>query len=174
MKASAEALDFQFDRHHVRNELQAATFRLKQLAKLRLLLSPSGAIAIESRALPPPPKEPVTVALVERPVGHDDFRLRHKTSDRGFYDLPRVAAGTFEVAFTDPEGFLTEGSFTNLFVERDGTLLTPPLARGLLPGILRARLVEEGRAEEADLKPGDLEAGFLIGNAARGLIRARL
>jgi len=174
MKASAEALDFQFDRHHVRNELQAATFRLKQLTKLRLLLSPSGAIAIESRTLPSPPEEPVTVALVERSVGRDDFRLGHKTSDRGFYDSPRVAANTFEVAFIDSEGFLTEGSFTNLFVEREGTLLTPPLDRGLLPGILRARLIEEARAEEADLRPEDLEAGFLIGNAARGLIRARL
>ncbi len=46
-------------------------------------------------------------------------------------------------------GFLTEGSFTSLFVERGGRLLTPPLARGLLPGILRARLIDEGRAEEA-------------------------
>lgn len=174
MKASAEALDFQFDRHHVRNELQAATFRLKQKTRLRLLLSPSGAIAIESRALPSPPAEPVTVAVVERRVGRGDFRLRHKTSDRSFYDSPRLEAGTFEILFTDYENFLTEGSFTSLFVERQGRLLTPPLERGLLPGILRARLIDEGHAEEAELRPADLEQGFLIGNAVRGLIRARL
>ena len=53
-------------------------------------------------------------------------------------------------------------------------LLTPPLARGLLPGILRGRLVDEGRAKEADLRPDDLAGGFLIGNALRGLVRARL
>ena len=35
-------------------------------------------------------------------------------------------------------------------------LLTPPLARGLLPGILRARLIDEGRAQEADLREDDL------------------
>ncbi|MGZ8997842.1 MAG: aminotransferase class IV, partial [Allosphingosinicella sp.] len=174
MKASAEALEFEFDRHHVRNELQAATFRLKQKTRLRLLLSPTGAIAIEGRALPQPPDEPVTVALVRRPVGRDDFRLAHKTSDRAFYDSPRLAAGTFEILFTDEEGFLTEGSFTSLFVERSGTLLTPPLDRGLLPGILRARLIEEGLAEEEVLRREDLESGFLIGNAVRGLIRATL
>ena len=46
----------------------------------------------------------------------------------------RARGGHFEVLFARPDGLLTEGSFTNLFVERDGRLLTPPLARGLLPG----------------------------------------
>jgi para-aminobenzoate synthetase/4-amino-4-deoxychorismate lyase len=174
MRGSAEALDFAFDRHHVRNELQAATFRLRDARKLRLMLSRSGAIAIEARPLPPRPDEPVLVGVAPLPVGPDDFRLRHKTSDRAFYDEARAAAGTFELAFTDADGFLTEGSFTSLFVERDGRLLTPPLSRGLLPGILRERLIEQGRADEADLRPDDLAGGFLIGNAVRGLIRARL
>ena len=103
-----------------------------------------------------------------------DFRLHHKTSDRAFYDEVRAAAGAFEVLFVDPRGFLTEGSFTNLFVARGKLLLTPPVARGLLPGVLRARLIAQGRAIEADLVPADLVDGFLIGNALRGLIDARL
>ena len=84
------------------------------------------------------------------------------------------AAGAFELLFEDREGFLTEGSFTTLFVERDGGLVTPPLARGLLPGVLRARLIEEGRALEGELRRTDLEGGFYIGNSLRGLIPARL
>jgi para-aminobenzoate synthetase/4-amino-4-deoxychorismate lyase len=107
-------------------------------------------------------------------VSPQDFRLRHKTSDRAYYDEALAGAGAFEILFTDPEGFLTEGSFTSLFVERGGMLLTPPLARGLLPGILRGRLIDEGRAKEADLREQDLATGFLIGNAVRGLVRARL
>lgn len=83
-----------------------------------------------------------------------------------------ATSGAFEVLFTDTEGRLTEGSFTCLFVERDGKLLTPPLARGLLPGVLRRALIEEGRAVEADLTPADLSGGFLIGNSLRGLMRA--
>ena len=39
MKRSADALGFAFDRHHARNELQAATFFLREARKLRLLLS---------------------------------------------------------------------------------------------------------------------------------------
>lgn len=174
MKASAELFGFPFNRHDVRNELQAATFRLPGERRLRLLLSRSGAIAVESRPLPEPPEEPVPVTLAPLPVAPDDFRLRHKTSGRAFYEQARQAAGGFEVLFHDSAGFLTEGSFTSLFVERDGILLTPPLTRGLLPGILRERLIEEGRAVESDLMEADLAEGFLIGNSVRGLIRARL
>ena len=47
MKADASALGYPFDRHNVRNELQAATFRLRDARDVRLLLGPSGAIAIE-------------------------------------------------------------------------------------------------------------------------------
>jgi len=174
MKASAEAFGFPFHRHDARNELQAATFRHREPRKLRMLLSPSGALAIESRAPPEAPSAPVEVAIVPRPVAADDVRLRHKTSDRGFYDDARRGAGAFEILFVDEQGYLTEGSFTHLFVARDGILLTPPLARGLLPGILRARLLAEGEAVERELVAADLQDGFLIGNAVRGLVPARL
>jgi para-aminobenzoate synthetase/4-amino-4-deoxychorismate lyase len=173
MKASAEALDFRYDRHEARNDLQAATFRAGP-SRLRLALSRGGCMAIELTPLPGPPEEPVAVALAPLPVAQEDFRLRHKTSDRAFYDDARTASGAFEIMFADPDGFLTEGSFTSLFVERENMLLTPPLARGLLPGILRGRLIDEGRAKEADLRESDLAGGFLIGNALRGLVRARL
>ncbi|HWW64573.1 MAG TPA: aminodeoxychorismate synthase component I [Sphingomonadaceae bacterium] len=174
LKASADAFGFTFDRHHARNELQAATFRLRADSRVRLRLSPSGVLAIEVRPLPPLPPTPVTVAVRPRPLASHDIRLLHKTSERAFHDDSRRVAGMFEVVYTDAGGFLTEGSFTNVFVERGGRLLTPPLARGLLPGVLRARLLDEGRAVEADLTPADLAGGFLIGNALRGLIPARL
>ena len=151
--------------------MQAATFRAGA-SVVRLLLSRSGAMAIELRELPAVPDGPVKVAIADLPVPAEDFRLRHKTSDRAFHDEARAASGAFEVAFRDADGCLTEGSFTSLFVARDGMLLTPPLSRGLLPGILRERLIEEGRAREADLTEADLADGFLIGNAVRGLIPA--
>jgi para-aminobenzoate synthetase/4-amino-4-deoxychorismate lyase len=174
MKASAETFGFPFDRHETRNELQAATFRLRDPKMLRLLLSPSGSIAIETRPLPSVSDGPVSVAVVSRPVAADDFRLAHKTSDRSLYDDARAGAGTFEVLVEDEAGFLAEGSFTSLFVGREGRLITPPLSRGLLPGVLRARLLAEGRAEERDLIAADLVHGFYIGNAVRGLMPAVL
>ncbi|GAA0310185.1 aminodeoxychorismate synthase component I [Sphingomonas oligophenolica] len=170
MKASADLFGFAFNRHGARNELQAATFRLRGPGRVRLVLARSGAIAISVSPMPATPAGPVSVAIVPLPVDRADFRLRHKTSDRGFYDAAR--GSHFEVAFTDPDGFITEGSFTSIFVERGGMLVTPPLARGLLPGVLRADLIARGRAVEGDLTVADLAGGFFVGNALRGLIPA--
>ena len=47
LRREAEAHGFKFDRHAARNELQAATFGKTRRAVARLLLSPSGAMAIE-------------------------------------------------------------------------------------------------------------------------------
>ena len=175
MTASAAALGFAFDRHAARNELQAATFRLRVPARVRLLLGEPGSIAVEVAPMPAPFAAPVEVALAALPVAAGDWRLAHKTSDRAFYDDARRAAGRAEVVFARPDGLLTEGSFTSLFVRAaDGRLRTPPLARGLLPGVLRAELIGTGEAVEADLVAADLADGFLLGNALRGLFAARL
>ena len=171
---SARMFGFPFDRHAARNELQAATFRIAESRRVRLMLSPSGRIAIEVQPHQPKPADFVEVRLVTLPVDSSDFRLRHKTTDRSFYVEARMAAGSFEVALVDNEGFITEGSFTNIFVRGPGALLTPPLTRGLLPGVLRAELIANGSAVEADLRPEDLEAPFFIGNASRGLLPAQL
>jgi para-aminobenzoate synthetase/4-amino-4-deoxychorismate lyase len=70
---------------------------------------------------------------------------------------------------------VTEGSWTSVFADGpDGVLLTPPLALGLLPGVLREQLIAEGRAREAKLTLNDLAGGFQVGNALRGLMRAVL
>jgi para-aminobenzoate synthetase / 4-amino-4-deoxychorismate lyase len=174
MKESARALDFIFDRHEARNRLHAATFHLADPAKIRLLSSRGGALAIEVRALPAAVTAPWSVAITPLPVDPQDFRLSHKTSDRAFYDNARQASGRDEVLFVNPNGYLTEGSITAIFVERDGKLMTPALSRGLLPSVLRRDLIESGRAVEADLRPEDLADGFLLGNSLRGLFPAKL
>jgi para-aminobenzoate synthetase/4-amino-4-deoxychorismate lyase len=51
LKKSAEERGFKFDRHAARNELQAATFGKRRPAIARLVLSPTGAMAIEIKAL---------------------------------------------------------------------------------------------------------------------------
>ena len=177
IKASASALGFAFDRHEARNRIQALCFELEAPARLRLVASRSGAIALETAPLPAAPPGPAECIVLPLPVVPGDWRLRHKTTDRGFHrDALGVARahGAREAIYVRDDGLITEGSYTNVFVERDGTWLTPPLALGLLPGILRGELIAEGRAAEAELTLADLADGFFIGNSLRGLLPARI
>ena len=73
--------------------------------------------------------------------------------------------GVDEVVFLNENNELTEGSITTLFIERDGMLLTPPLSAGLLPGTLRAELLDTGRAREQGLTLADLDGAEQSGSA---------
>lgn len=178
MKRSAESLGFAFDRHAVRNQIQALCFELDAPAKLRLLIARGGASALEAGPLPAPLAEPVRVAALPGPLDPSDWRLSHKTSDRGFYEDAMAAAkaiGADEAVLVRADGLVTEGSFTCVFAEGpDGVLLTPPATLGLLPGVLREQLLAEGKARESELTVDDLAHGFWLGNAVRGLMRAEL
>ncbi len=181
MKTSAAELGFSFDRHAARNQIHALCFDLEQPAKVRLLSARSGAISLVAMELPADltADRPAGLSCIALPLPVDegDWRLRHKTTDRGFYqDALTVAEENQaqEAIFVRDDGLITEGSWTNVFVERDGVLLTPPARLGLLPGILRHSLLESGKAGEAELTLDDLAGGFLLGNAVRGLIPGKL
>ncbi len=51
LRDAAERQGTRFDRHAARNELQAATFGKRRPAVARLVLSPTGAMAIEIRPI---------------------------------------------------------------------------------------------------------------------------
>ena len=177
LKDSAAELGYACDRHAIRNEVQAMCFTHRDKARLKIELHRDGQFAIRLNHFPAPLAEPVPVALVTLDIAADDPRLSHKTSERNFYDAARLEAagkGAQEAVLLRHDGLVTEGSFTNVFVERDGILLTPPLSLGLLPGVLRRSLLEQARAREAELRADDLCEGLMIGNSLRGLMRARL
>lgn len=111
-------------------------------------------------------------------VFSDDPMIRHKTSFREAYDAAHAEAsahGCTEGILQNERNEITEGSRTNVFVKRGALLVTPPLACGVLPGILRERLIEQGAAVEGLLYADDLiEGETYVGNSARGLMRAEV
>ncbi|KQT48337.1 hypothetical protein ASG47_08270 [Devosia sp. Leaf420] len=146
--------------------------------RVRLTLSETG---IEITAVPLPPNpEKFRFLIAAEPLDSRSVWLAHKTTNRAFYDQPRIKAhdehGVDEVLFLNERCELTEGSITNLFIQRGEKLLTPALSSGLLPGTLRAELIETGRAEEAILTLADLQSAdaIFLGNSVRGLIPAEL
>jgi branched-chain amino acid aminotransferase len=85
-----------------------------------------------------------------------------------------LKAGYDEGILLNPHGYVTDGSGENVFVVRDGTLLTPPLAAGCLAGITRASIMRIAEDEgipvrEADLPRTELylaDEAFFTGTAA--------
>ena len=109
-----------------------------------------------AETLPPNPPH-WTYVLSSKHVDSDDVLLRHKTNWREFYDREAARHHTDEVIFLNERGELTEGTRSNIFVRRDGKLLTPPLSSGVLDGRLRAELIANGQCTEAVLTEVDLE-----------------
>lgn len=143
--------------------------------RVRLTLDARGAVAVTAVALPEGPAV-WRVAIHEERLDPRDPWLAVKTSARARYDRARAALpdGVDEWLFLNTRGEVCEGTITNLFLRRGGRLVTPPVASGLLPGVLRAELLDGGAAA-AVLRPGDLAGGeVLLGNSLRGLVAARL
>ena len=71
--------------------------------------------------------------------------------------------GAFEGVMRNYRGELTECTTANLFVVKDGIVLTPPLEAGLLPGITREFVLEIGREAGVDMRERSLIDEDLIG-----------
>lgn len=105
-----------------------------------------------------------------------DVFLRHKTTCRELHERELARArdeGFDEVIFANEKGQLTEGAISNIFIEQNGRLFTPPVRCGVLPRICRRRILNPGAQEKVlmldDLKHAD---AVLLCNSVRGLHRA--
>src|SRR5204863_7004038 len=104
----------------------------------------------------------------------------HKTTYRPLYERAQRFAqenGYADVFFFNEKGEMTEGAISNVFIERAGKLLTPPVECGLLAGIYRQCVLEEyANVEEAVLSLDDLLSAekVYICNAIRGLREVRV
>ncbi len=56
--------------------------------------------------------------------------------------MEAMANGYDEGIALDPAGYVSEGSGENIYVVRDGKMLTPPLGASVLPGITRATVFQ--------------------------------
>lgn len=148
--------------------------------RVRLELFPDGRIDVQTAAFTPLAADAVwRLKIAATRLASADPLLRHKTSRRALYSEARAefpASEADEVILLNERGELCEGTITSLFLDDgSGILKTPPLAAGLLAGVLREALLESGKAIEAVLRPQDLsQAAIYAGNSLRGLIRAVL
>jgi 4-amino-4-deoxychorismate lyase len=175
---SAEALGFRYDPATL-HPLFYEVPRNEGPLRVRLMVDQEGNAEITTSHFLPLANDTIwTLRIAETRLNSADPLLAHKTTRRGVYQKAREEFSTAiaqEVLLCNERGEVCEGTITNLFLDRgDGRLLTPPLASGLLPGVLRGELIDSGRAVERILFAHDLhDARLFVGNSLRGLIPAR-
>jgi branched-chain amino acid aminotransferase len=72
------------------------------------------------------------------------------------------AAGCDEAILLNEQGYLAEGSTTNIFLVNKGELITPSLENGVLPGITREAVLEIARATNIKTLERQVELKELI------------
>ncbi len=79
--------------------------------------------------------------------------------------------GFSEGLFLNNAGELCEGATSNVFLVQDGAVLTPAESSGILPGIVREVLLENGWAHEARVSLSDLESAdeVFVTSSTRGV-----
>ena len=177
MMAAAKALGYPFDENAFDAALSPLS-RCEKAQRVRLTLNAQGHFKLTHADYTP--LEHLKFSISKYPLTPQFQNTAQKISHRQFYDGERerlkALTGADEAVFLNADGALCEGSFTSLFIEKDGQLFTPPLNAGLLPGILRQDLLRTGRAHEKTLTPDMLEQAdaIYLGNSLRGLIPAEM
>ncbi|MGN6580197.1 MAG: aminodeoxychorismate synthase component I [Bordetella sp.] len=183
LRESAAALGFRCDKSDIRRQVieHVLSLALDGTYRVRVDLAHDGACRVASSPTQSFKRGgSVGLVLARTPVpGEEIALLHHKTSLRSHYDAAiheADALGAFDTVFFNQRGDMTEGARSNVFIKCGGRWHTPSLASGLLPGVMRARLLRRLGAVERALSRSDLLAAdeLLVCSSLRGVSRAYL
>lgn len=162
LKKSAAALGFRWN-----EDIENLGFDRSVVNRIELFKD--GRFERTTRPIPAPRQNPKI--RISHKVNSANPFLYHKTSIR----LP-APKEVFDEIGVNEKGEITEGTFTNVGVQINGTLYTPPIECGLLNGITRQKLLREGAIQEKVLYPDNLRDAEKIYcfNSVRGMVEVEL
>jgi para-aminobenzoate synthetase/4-amino-4-deoxychorismate lyase len=177
LEDSAGYFGFPCDRSNAKASLEAYGVRFSDLRprKVRLLLNSKGELSFTDDPLLEHHSKPLRVCISPQRTDLQDPMYFHKTTHRPLYARAfqaAIAAGYDDVLFLNQRDEVTECAIHNIFIEKDGRLLTPPVDCGLLAGVQRRHiLATQSNAEERVLTIADLRTAdaVYLTNAVRGL-----
>ena len=145
---------------------------------IRLFVNAKGAIRIETSELPAfTINQKYTVSLAKNPVQSENIYLYHKTTQREVYDnVEGENLHSDDVILWNEEGNLTESTIANIILNIEGSWVTPSSNCGLLRGVYRESMLENGLIKERKIHKSeiaDLSEITLI-NSVRGEFKAKL
>ena len=150
LRASSHALGFTWN-----SNIEKVKFNPNVVNRIELFKD--GHFEVTTRAIPAPKVNP-KVKIAHKVNSANPF-LYHKTSIR----LP-FPKDVFDEICVNEKGELTEGTFTNIGVQLNGTIYTPPVECGLLNGVTRQKLLRDGKGH---LPSVPVAKGQINGDKAR-------
>ena len=183
LENSAHYWSFEFDRQAAESYLNDLISSIDSAKHWRLRLQLNRCGALSHNLHPFVPGLSATdsgcalLSVSPTPIESKDPFLIHKTSCREAYDraVAEVPEGMSPLLVNEL-GHVTESAIANIVYQMGGSLFTPPIKDGLLPGVLRDELIGEGTVSERSLPLADLqkvESWWLI-NSLRGWRRCEL
>lgn len=157
-------------------------FKTPEIAKtddgmLRILLNRDGEIKTELKRITPAKTSKIAISPIIQ-NSKNEF-LYYKTTYRPWYydSFQRIKNGEiYDEIFFNENGELTEGARSNIVLQLNGNLYTPPVQCGLLNGVFRQELLKNNKCTEKILYKKDLEKAekiFCV-NSVRGMVEIRL
>lgn len=140
--------------------------------RLRISLSKSGKFSLSQKLLTPLPSSYLTLKIAEQEDSNHSLAFRYfKTSQRS-----HVTVRNEDAIFLNKKGQVLESSIANIIIEKDGQWLTPAAKLGLLNGVYRQHLLDQGKVKESVLNLEDLKNADKIYacNAVRGMYQIHL
>lgn len=157
-------------------------FKTPEIAKtddgmLRILLNRDGEIKTELKRITPAKTSKIAISPIIQ-NSKNEF-LYYKTTYRPWYydSFQKIKNGEiYDEIFFNEKGELTEGARSNIVLQLNGNLYTPPVQCGLLNGVFRQELLKNNKCTEKILYKKDLEKAekiFCV-NSVRGMVEIRL
>ncbi|WP_066389359.1 bifunctional chorismate-binding protein/class IV aminotransferase [Helicobacter himalayensis] len=146
---------------------------------VKLILTQNGALSLQVRDFTPSTLQNTAYLSHTRQDSHNDF-LYHKTTQRAHFEkqehFKNVDSALFDVLYCNEFGALTEGARSNIILLQGKKLVTPSLESGLLPGCMRAFLLDCGILSEEYLSKKNLKRtqSIFLCNSVRGIVRVNL
>ena len=196
LAGAAQFFKFSYDEQAIRAHLGREERLLGNdtCCRVRLVLHKDGRILLTAVPCPAPgnfllprsvPQDEMaavpTVDFSAHTIDASGPWLLHKTTMRPWYDAAYkrgLEEGLLDVLFCNSTGEVTEGCISNVIIYRDGRFFTPPVAGGLLPGVMRAHLLADHHVplvEKVLTRDDVMNAGALfICNSVRGVVRVTM
>jgi para-aminobenzoate synthetase/4-amino-4-deoxychorismate lyase len=144
--------------------------------KIKLALNKWGKIKVEISDIPLKPDD-IKIIISDKIIYSENRFQYFKTTNRDLYNSEHKkysGKGFFDVIFINEKNQVAEGAITNIFINKNRLIYTPPLSSGILPGVFRKHWLQTNiNIKEEVLYKDDLLIAdeIILTNSLRGQIK---